>query len=248
MADGDNAAQGDLLADKSGGAAAGTDGAAKAGDAKADAGKAAAPAGKDGAGDDGKAAADKVTADAEAARVAALTPEQKAAEVKAAGDKAKDGDAVDYGKAIAEVKLPDGMTLNADAAKAAGDLFGKHKISADAAKELTALYAQQVKAGGDAATKAFADQVQAWKTESTADKDLGAENLGLAKTTAGKVFDAKTIELMEHFGLMNHPGVLKGLVKIGKATKDDSFVPGDAGATGSGNDARKQFPNSNMNA
>lgn len=229
MAEGDSAAQGDLLADQNGGAAAAADGATKGGDA-------------------GKAAADlKVAADAEAARVAALTPEQKAAaDKKGADDKGKEGEPVDYAKTLADA-VPDGMKLDDAAAKPFIDAFAKHKLSPEAVKDLAALQAAANKASADGAAKAFSDAVDVWKKESTADKDLGAENLGLAKATAGKVFDTKTIELMEHFGLMNHPGVLKGLVKIGKATKDDSFVPGDAGGSGSGNDARKSFPNSNMN-
>lgn len=248
MAEGDSAAQGDLLADQNGGAAAAADGATKGSDTKADAGKAAALAAQDKGGDAGKAAADlKVAADAEAARVAALTPEQKAAaDKKGADDKGKEGEPVDYAKTLADA-VPDGMKLDDAAAKPFIDAFAKHKLSPEAVKDLAALQAAANKASADGAAKAFSDAVDVWKKESTADKDLGAENLGLAKATAGKVFDTKTIELMEHFGLMNHPGVLKGLVKIGKATKDDSFVPGDAGGSGSGNDARKSFPNSNMN-
>jgi len=254
MAEGDNAAQGDLLAGKDGAAAGAADG------TKPDAGK-ADDAGKAAASD--KAAADlKVAADAEAARVAALTPEQKAAELTArAAEKkaladgkkpdAKDGDkgkdeAVDYAKTLAEA-VPEGMKLDEASAKIATDMFAKHGLSAEAVKDLAAFQIAREKAGADGAAKAFADQVEAWRAESTADKDLGKENMAVAKLAASKAFDTKTVELMEHFGLMNHPGVLKGLVKIGKAIKDDSFVPGDAGPGNGGADARKAFPNSNMN-
>lgn len=237
MADGDSAAQGDLLADKGDAAAAATGDKAPAADAaKASDAKAAAS-------DDKAATAGDVKA--EPAKELAKDGD-KAADADKAKDAAKEGDAVDYAKALAEA-VPEGMKLDDAAAKPYIEAFAKHKITPDAVKELVALQAASNKAATDGQAKAFADAVAGWKKESTADKDLGAENLGLAKTTAGKVFDAKTIELMEHFGLMNHPGVLKGLVKIGKATKDDSRVPGDAGSRGDGADARKQFPNSNMN-
>lgn len=165
-----------------------------------------------------------------------------AADAKPASETKPAAEAVDYAKALADA-VPEGMKLDEAGAKPFVEAFAKHNLSAEAVKDLVALNVAREKAGADGAAAAFAAQVTAWKTESTADPALGAENMGLAKTTAAQVFDTKTIELMEHFGLMNHAGVLKGLVKVGKSIKDDSFVGGNA-ARQNGFDPKSLYPNS----
>ena len=173
-------------------------------------------------------------------------PETKpAADTKPEGEKpAAEADAIDYAKALAAA-VPEGMKIDDAAAKPFIDAFAKHGLTADAVKELTALQAAANKAATDGQAKAFKDQVDTWKGEAT--KTLTPQELGNAKQAAGKMFDAKTVELMEHFGMMDHPGVLKGLSRAFAAIKDDSFVPGDAGSVNGARDARSQFPNSNMN-
>jgi hypothetical protein len=176
------------------------------------------------------------------------TADAKAADAKSADGKAADAKpaAVDYGAAIKSA-MPEGVTYDEKVSAQVGEVFTKHNIPEAAVADLINLHAAQLKAGADGNAAAFAAQVAAWKTESSADKELGAENMGIAKVAASKAFDTKTVELMEHFGLMNHPGVLKGLVKIGKAIKDDTFVTGDAGSMNGSRDARAHFPASNMN-
>jgi hypothetical protein len=172
--------------------------------------------------------------------------EQKPATEAKDGD-GKAADAVDYGKAIAEVKLPEGVVMDDATAKAGAELFGKHKLSAEAVKDLTALYANQIKAGQDASAAAFAGQVGKWKEASMADKDIGGkEGLAAAKQAAARFVDPDTLKLLEHFGLMDHPGSIKAWLKVGKAIKDDGYVPGGAAVNGS-RDARALFPKSNMN-
>ena len=52
--------------------------------------------------------------------------------------------------------------------------------------------------------------------------------------------------MLELFGVTNRAGFIKALAKVGKAIKDDAFVPGNAAVNGD-RDARAHFPNSNMN-
>lgn len=169
--------------------------------------------------------------------------ETKAAETKAAEVKA---DPVDYAKALAEVKLPEGTTLDPATTKLGTDLFAKHNISAEAAKDLVSLYAQQQKAGAEGNAKAFATQVDGWKAE--AEKSTTAEERGTAKDAVLKVFPKELVSVLETFGLTNRADFIKSMGKLGKAIKDDTFVPGNASAAnGAARDARSHFPNSNMN-
>lgn len=152
---------------------------------------------------------------------------------------------VDYAKAMSEVKLPEGMTLDPALAKTGTDVFAKHKISAEAAKDLVTLYAAQQKAGADGNAKAFADQVTGWRV--AAEKATTPEERGAAKEAALAVFGKEEMALLDTFGVTNRAGFIKALAKVSKAIKDDAFVPGNAGVINGANDARKQFPKSNMN-
>lgn len=162
---------------------------------------------------------------------------EKTVETKAA-------EPIDYAKTIGDVPMPEGMTLDPALAKAGGDLFAKHNLSADAVKELVGMYAAQQKAGAEGAAKAFADQVATWRGD--AEKSTTPEERGSAKEAALAVFGKDEMTVLEHFGLTNRAGFIKGLAKMSKALKNDAFVPGNAGVNG-GRDARSLFPNSNMN-
>lgn len=241
MAD-EGAAQGDLL--ENGGAAAGGEGAGKGG--------AAAGAGAAAGGDD----AAKVAA--ETARVAALTPAARAAEesaktaaakiasdnaAKAAAEAAK---ATDY----TGLKLPEGYKTAAEdpVFGEALKIFGDNKIAPDVAQKLLDFTVERDKAMhkavNDASATNWTKQADGWKAETA--KKFSAEDLGVAKTAFEKVFDKETLKYLEGLRYTDHPGFVAGMVKIGKAIKDDTFVAGNA-ANGAASDARKAFPNSNMN-
>jgi len=166
---------------------------------------------------------------------------------KPEGEKAADTKAepVDYAKALAEVKLPEGMAISPETSKDAVALFTKHKLTADAVKDLTAFSAQQQKAGADGNAKAFAAQVAEWKAG--AEKSTTAEERGTAKDAVLKVFPKELVSVFETFGLTNRADFIKAMGTLGKSLKDDAYVAGNAAANGSVNDARRLFPNSTMN-
>lgn len=174
---------------------------------------------------------------------AAETTETKTAEETKVETKVEP---VDYAKALSEVKMPEGMTLDTEAAKAGTELFAKHNLSAEAVKDLVTMYAQQQKAGAEGNAKAFATQVQGWKAD--AEKSTTAEERGIAKEAALKAFPKELVATMEAFGLTNRADFIKAMGKVGKAmVANDTFVPGNAGAANGSRDARAHFPNSNMN-
>ena len=151
---------------------------------------------------------------------------------------------VDYAKAIGEVTMPEGMTLDPTLAKAGGELFAKHGISAEAAKELVSMYASQQKAGAEASAKAFSDQVGAWRAD--AEKATTAEQRGAAKEAVLKAFPKELVSVMEHFGLTNRADFIRSMAAVGKSIRNDTYVPGNAAGNGA-RDPRAMFPNSNMN-
>jgi hypothetical protein len=88
-----------------------------------------------------------------------------------------------------------------------------------------------------------------WAEAAKADKEFGgehlAENLGIANKALTAFFSKDAISALQKVGLGNHPELIRGLVKVGKAISEDSFVPGGktAGATQSA--AQRMYPNMN---
>ena len=201
-----------------------------------------------------KAAETTQTTDTNGAETTAAETEAKGTETKAEETKTEETKSepvtqkqpVDYARVISEAPMPEGFTLDPEAARAGGELFARHDIPPEAVKDLVALYARQQKAGADGNAKAFADQVGTWKA--TAEKTTTPEERGAAKDAALKIFGKDEVALLEHFGVTNRAGFIKALAKIGKtAIQDDTLVPGDAAAGSGARDARAHFPNSNMN-
>jgi hypothetical protein len=179
-------------------------------------------------------------AKAEPAKEPAAEPAKEPAKAEPAAEPAP----VDYAKTIADVKLPEGVTLDPALAKAGADLFAEMKLPADQAGKLVDFFAQQQKAGAEGNAKAFASQVQAWKA--AAEKGTTAEERGQAKEAASAVFTKEELQVMETFGITNRLGFIKSMAKVATAIKEDRFVPGNASAP-NGHDARTHYPNSNMN-
>lgn len=207
----------------------------------ADAAAAASDAVKNAAADAAKGADAGTGADAGKADAA------KGADQAKATDAGKSQDApIDY----AGLKMPEGYTTKTDDpvfGEVLG-IFNKFKVPTEGAQELLNFTVERDKA----MHKAFNESQQdAWKKtrgewKTATEKAVTPEDRGVAKTAAERLFDPKTAELLEAFGLTDHQGFIQALVKVGKAISNDTFVGGNAALNGA-RDARSHFPNSNMN-
>ena len=190
----------------------------------------------------------KTAAEAETARLAALTPEQRKAEETAATEKKAVETKTDTPADYTALKLPEGYKADDPVFADAVKLFGDQKISPEQAQKLIDFTVERdkaiAKAVNDSAAANWTKQTGEWRA--TSEKEFTAEALGDAKTALAQVFDKETVTYLESMGFTNHPGLIRGMVKVSQAIKDDTWVTGNAGAA-TGSDARKQFPNSNMN-
>jgi hypothetical protein len=70
-----------------------------------------------------------------------------------------------------------------------------------------------------------------WTEEVKNDKELGGKNFQqsseLAKRVAATFFGDKVHAWLHNTGLGSHPDLIRGLVKIGKAMREDQFVPSE---------------------
>jgi len=158
----------------------------------------------------------------------------------------------------AEAKAPDdysGLTLPegyraddplfADAVK----LFDAEKIAPDTAQRLIDFTIERDK---EIARAVNEHSVATWKKQTgewraTAEKEFSPEALGEARTALARVFDRQTIAYLEGLGFTNHPGLIRGMVKVARSIKDDSFVTGNAGRGSGAPDPRSLYPNSQHN-
>lgn len=98
------------------------------------------------------------------------------------------------------------------------------------AERLAALQTSEQK-GGDAYTA----RVKEWARQASEDKEIGGTqfqaNLGLARRVAATFFEPAVVEWLENSGMGSHPGVVRALVKIGKAMAEDKLIqPGGGDA------------------
>jgi hypothetical protein len=89
-----------------------------------------------------------------------------------------------------------------------------------------------------------------WAAAVRADKEIGgdklAENLAVANKALGNFFSKDAISALQKTGLGNHPELIRGLVRVGKAISEDSFVPGGKN-TSPESPATRIYSASNMN-
>lgn len=187
--------------------------------------------------------ADTTATETKAAETTTETKADETTETKT-GEETKADDPADY----TTLKLPEGYKADDPVFADAVKLFEGEKISPAQAQKLLDFTVERdkamVKAVQDQSAAQWAKQTGEWKA--TAAKEFDEAALGDAKTALAQVFDKETVTYLESMGFTNHPGLIRGMVKVSKAIKDDTWVSGNAGQV-NGSDARKAFPNSNMN-
>lgn len=99
------------------------------------------------------------------------------------------------------------------------------------------------------------EQLQAaqteWVQQSQADKEFGGEmlqeNLAVAKKALDAFGSPELHKLLNESGLGNHPEIIRTFYRAGKAISEDHFIPSGRANAQPGRDAKRLYPNSNMN-
>ena len=81
-----------------------------------------------------------------------------------------------------------------------------------------------------------------WTESTKADKELGGEklqeNLGIAKAALERFGSAELKTLLHETGAGDNPEIIRLLYRVGLATREDTVVPGSAGAPAGDNKSR----------
>jgi hypothetical protein len=147
------------------------------------------------------------------------------------------------------LRLPEGYRADDPVFGEAMKLFGSEKIAPETAQKLIDFTIERdreiARAVNDHAASSWTKQTTEWRT--TSEKEFSPEALGNARTALARVFDRQTIAYLEGLGFTNHPGLIRGMVKVANAIKDDSFVGGNAGRGTGAMDPKALYPNSQHN-
>ena len=188
----------------------------------------------EGAGGAGGAGEPDATAVAEAARVAALTPEARAAEEKAATDKAaKDAeDAKGAPETYAEFKAPEGTVLQKEVLDVFAVKAKELNLSQGKAQELLDWYAKEILPQNVAQQHAAWEKTtQDWAAASKVDKEIGGDkfdaNISLAQRALNTFASPELGKYIVDSGLGNHPEFIRLMVRVGKSMSEDSFIKGN---------------------
>jgi len=134
----------------------------------------------------------------------------------------------------ADFTLPEGIQLDESLMTEALPVFKELGLTQDAAQKLVDFHAARVQADAQNQVDAFNQLKTDWREQSVNDKEFGgdafAENVKLAQAAVNKFGTPELKQLMEDYGVGNHPEMLRFMVKVGKLTAED--VPGSTGTAG----------------
>ena len=145
--------------------------------------------------------------------------------------------------------LPEGYRADDPVFAEAVKLFDSEKIAPETAQKLIDYTINRDKeiarAVNEHSAASWTKQTTDWRA--TSEKEFSPEALGNARTALAQVFDRPTIAYLESLGFTNHPGLIRGMVKVANTIKDDSFVGGNAGRGNGAMDPKSLYPNSQHN-
>lgn len=142
--------------------------------------------------------------------------------------------------------MPEGMTMDADLLAAATPILAKHGASQELLNDLSAVYAERLKAleagGAEAFDQAYQERreteiVEAddkWLAECKADKEIGGKNAPAVNSqildVVGKFATPEFKQLMNETRLGNHPEFVRFVYRIAK----NGYTPPEFGETPAG--------------
>ena len=151
------------------------------------------------------------------------------------GEKAGEEGSQTVPETYADFAMPEGITLDEAALTGATPIFKDLGLNQDQAQKLIDVYAAQVQAGMDQQVDAFNQQKAEWRDASEADKEFGGdafdENVKIAQAAISKFGTSELKQLLEDYGVGNHPEVIRFMFNVGKLTVEDT--PGATGGVAS---------------
>lgn len=171
------------------------------------------------------------TAEAEAKTDA--TPKETTKEGKPAGE----AKAQEPGQEFA-IKVPEGVEADPALLSEFAAVAKEKGLSQEQAQAVVDFQFKVQKSQAETQEKALEEQSQKWVTQVKTDKEFGGpkldQNLVIARKAMDQFGDPELKELLNAFGLGNHPALVRYFIKVGRALGEDSV----AGATAAPSNGR----------
>lgn len=141
-----------------------------------------------------------------------------------------------------EIKMPDGMEMDAKLMEVAAPIFKDTKMSPAQAQAMTDLY---TKVQGEAIAQHSA-MVAKWADEAKNDPEIGGakyeENIGKASRAFQAFGNERALQILDTYGLGNNPDILRLFARVGNAMGEGATILPGSG-TGRVSDAQALYPN-----
>lgn len=146
----------------------------------------------------------------------------------------------------ADFVMPDGIQVDEALLTEASPVFKELNLTQEQAQKLVDFQSKQVQAGQQNQVEAFNKQVGDWLEESKNDSEFGGdsfdENVKIAQIAVNKFGSPELKQLLEDYGVGNHPEMIRFMYKVGKLTGED--VPGAGAAVSQAKDrVTTMYPN-----
>ena len=129
-----------------------------------------------------------------------------------------------------EFTLPQGLVIDAEAMKAAGDMFADAGLSQEQAQKFIDLAVSREQAAAQKNTQAFVDMQDKWVKEVKADPEIGGDKLNATLASGARAIDRLGIpglkEALDYTGAGNNPAIVKAFARIGQMMSEDRFASG----------------------
>lgn len=164
----------------------------------------------------------------------------------------QDGDA-DKGKLegapdeYEDFKVPDGTELSEDQLSAVKETAKELNLTQEAAQKLVEREAAVRTEESESQLQLWRDQNNEWKESSRKDKEFGGEKFDesviAAKAALKKFGNSELSQVLDDYGMGNNPEVIRFLVKVGNAMKEDTMHNGVGAEQGPKDPASILYPN-----
>lgn len=165
-----------------------------------------------------------------------LSKDERVAAFKGMSDEAKKelGVADPARPTYTDFKLPDGLKLDPERAKAATELFADSGLSQEQAQKFMDMHVAEVTAAAGKGAKDFVDLQNKWVSEVKADPEIGGDKLTASLADSSRAIDRlggpDLRAALDLTGAGNNPAIVKAFVRMGQMIKEDKFAPGNPAA------------------
>lgn len=125
----------------------------------------------------------------------------------------------------ADLVTPEGVTMDEGLLAEAIPIFKDLGLTKEQAQKLVDFQAKHVQADSQKQIETFNQQLEAWRTQSKNDSEFGGdkfdESVALAQSAVNKFGTPELKQLLNDYGMGNHPEFIRFMFRVGKLTAED---------------------------